>query len=119
MRRTKSGTALTTPRRWRTMVVDTGDGNREGDHAPVRWVEGLMVEIGSWVRRDVDPDEENTKWHVVESVVAGAAITRCGRRLEPEVDGHTLEVSEVEPLTRMIGQPQLCKSGCDRPAPIA
>lgn len=54
--------------------------------------------IGSWVRR------KGRKWHLVESVVADDAITRCGRRM-----AGLLEVSEAEPLTRMIGQPQNCK----------
>jgi hypothetical protein len=74
-----------------------------------------MFEVGNWVRREVDPtDDEETKWHLAESKVAGAAITKCGRRMEPEVDGHGLQVSAVMPLTRLIGQPQLCRAGCDR-----
>ena len=68
------------------------------------------MKIGDWVRR-------RGKWHLVESIVADAAITRCGRRMEPTAsyDGQDvpLEVSEVEPLTRMIGQPQNCKR-CSR-----
>jgi hypothetical protein len=67
-----------------------------------------VVVIGNWVRRDVS----GAKWHKVESVVAGAAITACGRRLEQnKAKGPkgALEVSEVEVLTRMIGQPQNCK----------
>lgn len=60
-------------------------------------------QIGVWVKRT------GTKWHLVDSVVAGDAVTRCGRRMrDPD-----LQVSEVMPLTRMIGQPQLCKAGCD------
>jgi hypothetical protein len=59
------------------------------------------MNIGDWVRRS------STKWHLVDSVVAGDAFTRCGRRMRQ--DGLRLEVSDVMPLTRMIGQPQLCK----------
>jgi hypothetical protein len=68
-----------------------------------------MLAIGDWVRRD-DPDPEVERWHLVESVISHAAITRCGKRMEPEVDGKGLEVSPVEPLTRMIGQPQNCQT---------
>jgi len=57
--------------------------------------------IGSWVRRG-----PRRKWHLCESVVSDDAVTRCGRRMAPP-----LEVSPAEPLTRMIGQPQLCR-GC-------
>ena len=60
--------------------------------------------IGNWVKRG------SGRWHLVESVIADAAITRCGRRMEPTTPrGGALEVSEVEPLTRAIGQPQNCK----------
>jgi hypothetical protein len=59
--------------------------------------------IGHWVRRS-----GKQKWHRVESMVAGDAITKCGRRLSSWG-----EVSEVQPLTRMIGQPHLCRY-CDR-----
>jgi hypothetical protein len=66
--------------------------------------EGPLVKIGDWVRR------RGGKWHKVESVVAGDAVTRCGRRMH-EVSAYSgrLQVSDVEPLTRMIGQPQLCR----------
>lgn len=57
--------------------------------------------VGQWVRR------QGQKWHLVESVVADDAVTRCGRRLRNEVG--PLDVSDVMPLTRMIDQPQLCK----------
>lgn len=62
------------------------------------------IVIGSWVRRD------QGKWHRVESIVAGDAITRCGRRMTDPI----AEVSEVMPLTRAIDQPQLCRAGCER-----
>lgn len=58
--------------------------------------------IGQWVRRP------GKKWHVVESVVANDAVTHCGRRLRDR-PGEPFELSDVMPLTRMIGQPQLCK----------
>lgn len=64
----------------------------------------MKVVIGNWVRR-----HGRGKWHVVESVVAGDAITKCGRRMAPRPGGVGLDVSEVEPLTRMIDQPQNCK----------
>lgn len=64
------------------------------------------MDIGDWVRR-------RGKWHAVESVVAGDAFTRCGRRMDRFAKRGELEVSPVQPLTRMIGQPQLCKAGCD------
>lgn len=64
-----------------------------------------MADIGSWVKR-----KPRQKWHRVDSIVAGDAVTRCGKRLRDPFAA----VSEVQPLTRMIGQPQLCKAGCDR-----
>ena len=72
------------------------------------------MEIGNWVRRQQSATATLTvaipsKWHRVESVVAGAAITRCGKRMEPLLaNGKTLQVVQTEPLTRMIGQPQNC-----------
>lgn len=64
--------------------------------------------IGWWARRNRaaagSGSPQRGKWHLVESVVAGDVITRCGRRMAPP-----LEYSEVEPLTRLIGQPQNCK----------
>lgn len=67
-----------------------------------------MIEIGNWVRRE----KSGAKWHLVESVIDDEAITRCGRRMEQASalnDLEALDVSDVMPLTRMIGQPQLCK----------
>ena len=62
------------------------------------------MNIGNWVKR------KGQKWHRVESIVDGDAVTRCGRRMDRTTEtGGKLEVSEVEPLTRMIGQPQNCK----------
>ena len=58
----------------------------------------MTLQIGSWVRR------KGGKYHIVESIVAGDAVTKCGRRLRDEVE---LQVSDVMPLTRAIGQPQL------------
>ena len=63
------------------------------------------MSIGQWVRRETR--KHVTKWHLVESVVADDAVTRCGRRMRNELGG--LKVSDAMPLTRMIGQPQLCK----------
>lgn len=63
------------------------------------------IEIGDWVKRE--PDQ---KWHLVESVVAGDATVRCGKRLPDPF----AETSKGKPLTRAIGQPQLCKAGCDK-----
>jgi hypothetical protein len=65
----------------------------------------MTLAIGQWVKL---PGKR--KWHVVESLIAGDAITRCGRRLRDEAG---LQVSALMPLTRMIGQPQLCKAGCE------
>lgn len=64
----------------------------------------MTIAIGTWVRR-----KPRQKWHLIESVIANDAVTRCGRRLEDPF----ADTSEVEPLTRMIGQPQLCQA-CQR-----
>ena len=80
-------------------------GNNRNDH------------IGQWVRREEEDDgsdDSPSKWHLVESTIGGAAITKCGRRMEPSVDGAMLMWTDTMPLTRVIGQPQLCKAGCDR-----
>lgn len=61
------------------------------------------MDVGNWVRRP------GGKWHLVESTVAGDAFTRCGRRMDKTNSHGKLDVSDVEPLTRMIGQPQLCR----------
>jgi hypothetical protein len=67
------------------------------------------MKIGDWIRR------RGGKWHLVESVVADDAITRCGRRMDRvTISGGELQVSDVMPLTRMIGQPQNCRR-CDPP----
>lgn len=43
----------------------------------------IELKIGTWVRREYDTKQyAQTKAHRVESVVADAAITRCGRRME-------------------------------------
>ena len=65
------------------------------------------MEIGKWMRRT-----NGGKWHLIESVVAGDAITKCGRRMADRPLPY--EISDVMPLTRMIDQSQLCKAGCDR-----
>lgn len=63
------------------------------------------IRIGSWVQR-----KPGQKYHLVESVVTGDVITRCGRRLADPF----AETSPYPPLTRAIGQPQLCRAGCQR-----
>jgi hypothetical protein len=70
--------------------------------------------IGQWVRRIYEEGESAwskrtlTRWHLVESVIDDEPVTRCGRRLRKR-DRTEFEVSDVMPLTRMIGQPQLCR----------
>lgn len=39
----------------------------------------MTEQIGTWVRR-----ERRQFWHLVESLVANDAITRCGRRMPDE-----------------------------------
>lgn len=73
------------------------------------------MKIGEWVRRQ----RAGAKWHAVESVIAGDAVTHCGRRMRPKTATHVvtpLQISPVMPLTRMIGQPQLCQD-CQRLSP--
>ena len=67
-----------------------------------------MFEIGYWVRRK----GAGAKWHLIESDIAGDAVTHCGRRMKSLNDEHPiapLQFSTVMPLTRMIGQAQLCR----------
>lgn len=65
------------------------------------------MEIGNWVRRP------GGKWHIVESIIAGDAVTKCGRRMDRKNDEGPLAMRDQIMLTRMIGQPQNC-SFCDR-----
>lgn len=58
----------------------------------------MTVSVGSWVK-----NEPGQKWHIVESLVAGDAVTRCGRRLADPF----AETADVEPLT--TDQFQLCR----------
>ena len=53
------------------------------------------MKIGDVVRRV----KAGAKWHLVESVVAEAAVTKCGRRMErvTVVDQTPLEVDEPAP----------------------
>lgn len=67
--------------------------------------------IGQWVRRrrrSPDAQKALTKWHLVESVVDDEPVTRCGRRFRRRATSE-FETTDVMPLTRMIGQPQLCQ----------
>lgn len=65
------------------------------------------MSIGNWIRR------VRGKWHLIESLIEGDAVTRCGRRIGPTTGQGMLMFSDVMPLTRMIDQPQLCKGGCE------
>jgi hypothetical protein len=76
------------------------------------------MKIGDWVKRegpttpivvDGQPELRGPKWHLCESVVAGDAFTHCGRRMGARTGRGGLEVSPTKPLTRMIGQPHLCR----------
>jgi hypothetical protein len=53
--------------------------------------------IGAWVRRE--ERRALTKGHFVESIIAGDAITRCGRRMkdetQPPLTVHTGMVSRA------------------------
>jgi hypothetical protein len=80
--------------------------------------------IGVWVKRngafrrhlDNAGNERWTgpRWHLVESVVAEDAVTRCGKRMDRVTTEGELEVRSLMPLTRLIAQPQLCRAGCQR-----
>lgn len=39
----------------------------------------MAERIGTWVKR-----EKRQHWHLIESLVANDAVTRCGRRLRDE-----------------------------------
>ena len=44
----------------------------------------IPFDIGDWIRREYDSrNYTRTKVHLVESVVAGAAVVKCGKRMEP------------------------------------
>ena len=46
-------------------------------------------------------------WHVVESTISGAAITNCGRRMEPKADrGELTWASEAE--AGLVDEFRLC-----------
>lgn len=50
--------------------------------------------IGQWVRRE----HGLSKWHHVESEIEGAAITHCGRRMEPKTEDRGGLIVELEPV---------------------
>lgn len=52
-----------------------------------------MFEIGQWVRRK----EQGIKFHLAESMVNEAAVTRCGRRMKPTTGAGDLEVHDDPP----------------------
>jgi hypothetical protein len=65
------------------------------------------MEIGNAVRR---AESAEAKWHRVESVVADAAIVRCGRRMEPDIlHGAGLQVADGEAAVTFLGGPSGCK----------
>lgn len=48
-----------------------------------------MSDIGKWARRlRADRSEQSSKWHKIESEVASAVITKCGRRMERQAKWH-------------------------------
>lgn len=54
----------------------------------------MGLDIGQWVKRP-----ELRKWHRVESVVAGDAVTKCGRRLSDEAGldkRHEAQVTDTD-----------------------
>jgi hypothetical protein len=65
-----------------------------------------VIEIGKLIRRQ----RSGAKWHFVESVVAGAAITRCGRRMEPENGSGKLDADPI--LTGAVYAAKLVCQGC-------
>jgi hypothetical protein len=67
------------------------------------------VKIGDWVRRVTGQGKPLSKWHLIDSVVDGEAFTNCGRRFRKR-DTSWFEAVDTAPLTRMIGQPQLCQA---------
>jgi len=67
------------------------------------------IQIGNWVHRR--SSSTKGKWHLVESVVVGDAITRCGKRMKDETG---LQVAMTKPQIREIDPGrQICKAGCD------
>lgn len=75
-----------------------------------------MVEdyhIGDWVQRRYDATNyASTKWHLIESQIEDRVVTKCGRQLRDYTDAKVsnhLSFSPVEPFTRSMEQPQLCK----------
>ena len=61
-----------------------------------------MPIVGQWVIRVSYGTQYRTisLIHKVESVVAGAAITKCGRRMEPvDKEGNELETINFKPET--------------------
>lgn len=65
----------------------------------------MDVYIGAWVRRS-----KHQPGHIVESVIAGDAVTRCGKRLN---DAKPLEVHRgvVSRANRPLDW-TLCRGGC-------
>lgn len=68
--------------------------------------------IGEWVRRNDNIRSGGilvSNWHLVDSMINNDIVTRCGRRMRAVIkSGAGLEYRGQKPLTRAIGQPQLC-----------
>jgi len=57
-----------------------------------------MPNIGQWVCRITaygSKRRQITFWHLVESFIEDAAITKCGRRMEPVKSHNPLEFQET------------------------
>ena len=66
--------------------------------------------IGAWVRR-----EGVTMGHLVESIIAGDAVTRCGRRMKDELTPKlTVHTGSVSRASRPLDW-QLCWNCSGRP----
>jgi hypothetical protein len=71
----------------------------------------MDIRVGSWIRR-----ERGGKGHLVESLVSGDVITRCGKRMrdEPSQRGElVVHDGPVSRGSRPLDWP-LCEAGCQR-----
>lgn len=73
-----------------------------------------MADIGQWVarfavRKDRSMGERLTRWHLVESVIAGREVTRCGRQLGDREGTEVQAQADVPDASNIADQCQWCQ----------
>jgi hypothetical protein len=73
-----------------------------------------MPDIGQWVarfkvRKDGSIGERLTAWHLVESIIAGRAVTKCGRQLGDRPGTEVQAQADVPDANTLVDACERCK----------